>query len=112
VSENFLRLIPTNPFYLPSSSARQEIQELLTTTFPKAEEIRVIVTEEITFVDPGANLERIVCPKCQTLLPMDWWGQMMDRAYESHFTNLTITVPCCQASTSLNDLQIEQVEMI
>ncbi len=107
MSENFLRLIPTDPFYLPSSFAQQEIQELLKTTFPRAEEIRVTVTEEVTFVDPGTNLERIVCPICQAVLSMDWWSQMMDRAYESRFTDLTITVPCCQATTTLNNLQYE-----
>ena len=108
MSENFLRFIPANFLYLPSSFPQQEVQTLLTTTFPHADEIQVTITDEVVFVDSGTNLERIKCPVCKSLLPFDWWSQMMNRAYEeSRFTNLIVTVPCCQATTTLNDLQYE-----
>jgi hypothetical protein len=107
MSENFLRLIPTDPLYLPPSLSQKEIKAFLRATFPKADEIRVIATEEVMFVDPGTNLEKITCPNCHTLLSMDWWSAAMDRAYGSHFANLTIIVPCCSTTTTLNDLCYE-----
>lgn len=108
MSAHFLRLISKDPFYLPSPFPQGEVQALLKSTFPIADEIRIIISDEVTFVDPGTNLERVVCPVCQSALSMDWWSRTMDYVYEqSRFTNLTVIVPCCQATTTLNDLQYE-----
>ena len=36
---------------------------------------------------------------------MKWWGQEMDRVYQVNgFQDLNILLPCCQRTSSLNDL--------
>ena len=104
MSENFLRLIPADPLYVPTPAAQQQACSLLTSLLHKGD-IQVKVTEEVSFIDPDSNLELILCPACEAVVPLEWWSSMMDRAYiNSHFLDLTITMPCCATLASLNDL--------
>lgn len=104
MSEHFLRLIPTDPLYVPAASAQDQAISLFTSCV-QGEDIRTSVTEDVAFVDPGSNLERILCPNCGAILSDGWWGQVMDRAYaETWFQDLEVVVPCCETYCSLNDL--------
>jgi hypothetical protein len=60
----------------------------------------------IQFIDPGGNFERVLCPTCASDIT-DWWTTAMDAAWQSSFADLSISVPCCGITTSLNDLQYE-----
>ncbi|HEY7418220.1 MAG TPA: hypothetical protein VH593_23775 [Ktedonobacteraceae bacterium] len=107
MSENLLRLIPTNPLYVPSSDAQNQARTLLASLLPEGE-INLTVTEEISFIDQGSNFERVLCPCCGAVVPMEWWSQEMDRAYgASQFQDLSIMLPCCQTPSSLNDLDYD-----
>jgi len=89
---------------VPPSGTQDQARSLFA-SLVQGEDIRASVTEDVAFVDPGSNLERILCPKCGNVLSEDWWGQAMDRAYaETQFQNLDVTVPCCERRCSLNDL--------
>ena len=35
------------------------------------------------------------------------WGELMDKAYKSQFTDRLITMPCCGFKTDLNSLRYE-----
>ena len=62
------------------------------------------MTDEVSFIDPGSNLERVLCPNCGAALSTEWWGQA-DRAYaEIQFQDLDVIVSCCEMRCSLNDL--------
>ena len=105
MSDNLLRLVPKDPDILPSPDARRKAQELFTFFVPDADAVRAIVTEDVQFIDCGSNLERVLCPICQAdLLPDDEWGTLMDAAYQTHFTSLSLPMPCCGAVLSLNEL--------
>jgi hypothetical protein len=107
MSENVLRLITTNPLYVPSSATQDQAHNLLVSLLPEGE-VRVVVTRDVSFIDPGANFECILCPICGAVVSMEWWGQVMDRSYAvSRFRDLSIIMPCCQAHSSLNDLLYE-----
>jgi hypothetical protein len=104
MSEHFLRIIPTDPLYVPPAGAQDQAISLFTSCV-QGEDIRGSTTEDVAFVDPGSNLERILCPNCGTVLPDEWWGQAMDQAYaETRFQDLDVVVPCCETHCSLNDL--------
>lgn len=104
MSENILRLIPTNPLYVPSSDAQNQACTMLASLLPEGE-VHIIVTEEVSFIDQGSNFERVLCPDCRAMVLMEWWSQEMDRAYgASQFQDLSIMLPCCQMPSSLNDL--------
>jgi hypothetical protein len=104
MSDNFLRLIPTDPTWTPSTGAAQQATATLSALVPNAESVTVELYEEVTFIDQGGNFERLTCPACQAPLEMDWWADRMDDAAQSQFTDLAVVTPCCGATTSLNDL--------
>ncbi len=105
MSNNVLRLIPTDPSYVPDDQAQQQAREVFATLVPQAQEVHLKVTDAPVFYDAGANMETIVCPACGTILDDQWWMKEMDRAYnEGKFTELTISTPCCDTRCSLNEL--------
>jgi hypothetical protein len=107
VSDNFLRLIPTDPDYLPTFDARASAIEKLRLWLPAADEITATATADVEFVDQGGNFERVLCPSCGTELALQDWHDAMDRAAGTAFRDLSMVTPCCGAATSLNDLIYE-----
>jgi hypothetical protein len=106
MSDALLRIIPADPMFVPSDvachSASMRLREAL-----GGIEVSVRITDEIAFVDAGANFESIACPLCDSELDQDWWGEAVGEAAERDFEALTVTVPCCGRQTSLNDLRYE-----
>ena len=103
MSDSFLRLIPVDPTFVPTTEAIGRARTLL-----RSMVLDQIVTsdtsDEVRFVDQGENFEQLRCPFCEAELDSEWWKDAMDRAYETHFENLKVRVPCCGRETSLNDL--------
>jgi hypothetical protein len=106
MSDNYIRLIPTDPSYLPEPTAQQTAADLLRSFVPDADEVTAELTEDIHFIDPGANFESVSCPACRKNIG-EWWIDAMDRIWQIRFADLTITLPCCGSATSLNDLHHE-----
>lgn len=107
MSDNFLKLIPISPQYVPSTAAICKAYELLSEYLPEADEISYNVTEGVRFIDQGQNWQRVSCPACGNELDAEWWQQAMDAAYQTGFSNLSINLPCCGVTSSLNDLRYE-----
>ncbi|MBA3874542.1 MAG: hypothetical protein H0X30_35885 [Anaerolineae bacterium] len=106
MTDNFLILIPTDPQYIPSPDRAQAANDYLLSVLT-ADDIVWMSSDTVTFVDQGMNFERVICPICGTELAIPDWQQMMDAAYAAHFSDLAITMPCCGANSSLNDLHYE-----
>jgi len=104
MSKNILILIPVDELFLPEYAAQKEASEFLTTFFPEDAMIYVRITDQVEFVDQGANFEAVFCPFCKALIDEDWWQQAMDAAGQSQFRDLTIVTPCCRLPSSLNSL--------
>src|SRR5438067_3871808 len=108
MSSTHLRLIPTDPTFVPEAAAQQSARALLTSLLPKAWRVSATATEEVEFVDQGENFVNLSCPACGAGLddqgPDRWWYDAMDRAYQARFRDLMVTMPCCGARRSLNDL--------
>lgn len=106
MSDDYLRLIPSEPTRVPGAAAQQRVLARLRELLARAEEVRARVTEHVEFVDPGENFEGVHCPACGADLG-DWWSAAMDRAHLSRFADLAVTTPCCRSATSLNELRHE-----
>lgn len=104
VSDNYLRLIPTEPTWRPDPEASQRAVATLSALAPGADSVKVELFDEVTFIDQGTNFERLSCPACQAELDMEWWHEQVERAGDAGFTDLNVTTPCCRAGTNLNDL--------
>ena len=106
MSEDSIKIISNDPLFIPSEATRKKAREFLMSVFPKADSINIVVEDEVVFIDQGENFEQVLCPKCNFELN-DWWGEAMEKASKTNFSNLNVTVPCCQTQTSLNDLKYE-----
>jgi hypothetical protein len=105
MSDYYYQLIPTIPAYVPDDGARESARERFASFVGNAAGVTMEVWEHVEFVDCMGNFESVSCPVCGTLLDDDWWIRAMDAAYgEQGFADLRVTVPCCGAATSLNDL--------
>ncbi len=107
MTDHFLILIPTDPHYITQPDRAQAANDYLLSVLPQAEDIVWMSSDDLTFVDCGNNFERVICPACGTELPITTWQQMMDGAFANQFADLQITMPCCGAVGSLNDLHYE-----
>lgn len=103
MSDVFLRLIAGEPDFIPTMMSLETLEQMLHRIFPNADEITVSITDTTKFVDPGSNFEEVCCPYCGVNL-ISWWGEEMDKAFEGDFRDLSIITPCCDRSSSLNDL--------
>lgn len=106
MSETYQRLIPTDPAYVPPPEAQEKAVAALREIIGEDVMVRAIVTEDIQFVDQGANFQHVSCPKCAVKLA-GWWGRAMDAAYATKFVDLMTTCPACKAAVSLNELDYD-----
>jgi len=107
MSDNILKLIPIDPLFVPDEQAQQAALDLFSSWLPMADAVSGTASDEVNFVDQGANWERVACPACGQALDEAIWQAMMDAGFPTHFADLTVTMPCCGAIGSLNDLQYE-----
>lgn len=107
MTDHFLILIPTDPYFTPTLEQAQIANDYLVSLLPEAEIVIWNASETVEFVDCGDNFARILCPACGSEIAIPDWQQMMDAAYASHFADLTANVPRCGAVGSLNDLHYE-----
>jgi hypothetical protein len=40
-------------------------------------------------------------------IDVEWWAHLLEERLATGFTNLTVTVPCCGAEVTLNDLHYD-----
>jgi hypothetical protein len=106
MSEFHYKLIPTIPDYVPEVAAREAALARLKSFLPDARQVTAEVRERVEFVPAMGNFETVSCPACGTILDDKWWVRAMDTVYgPGGFTNLAVTLPCCGAASSLNDLR-------
>ncbi|MFC5452368.1 hypothetical protein [Paenibacillus aestuarii] len=99
MSAEVVKLIPTDPEYVPTEKCIEMIDEWI-----QRFHAQIIVTEEVRFIDQGANFEKIICPFCLSNIEIEWWQNQMDIASESSFHELKTITTCCNQQTTLNDL--------
>lgn len=104
MSDDYLRLIPTDPTWRPQAEAAQRAAATLSALVPTADGVEAELYDKVTFIDQGANFEQLSCPACHAELAMDWWSDQMGHTGDAGFTDLAVTTPCCRIRTSLNDL--------
>jgi hypothetical protein len=104
MSDNWIIVIPEAADHVPSPDARRKAVELFRSIAPRADEVKEEASEKVRFIDCGANLERTLCPVCGAELEMEWWREKMDEEADAGFPLRSITLPCCSAQKSLDQL--------
>ena len=108
MSDSIVKLIPADPgFTIPEETAAAIADALRGKIAADRVVFRCFPTP--AFVDCGGDLEAIRCPLCGGVLDLGWWGEAMDRAYEtSQFCDLSVTAPCCGGAVSLAALRYDR----
>ncbi|MEU7148830.1 hypothetical protein AB0B15_12445 [Streptomyces sp. NPDC045456] len=112
MSDDVLSIIPVDPRWQPERDAVQRVVPLVEKLVPVADEgagVRIDVRWHgtVTVVDCGGNPETIGCPLCRAAIDTEWWGDILTDRYYDGFTTLTVEVPCCGGTTSLDALDYD-----
>lgn len=103
MSDYIVKIIPSDPYFRITDKQIHSAMQLLRQNI-KADLVKYHIHESPVFVDCGSNLESISCPICNKPLDFDWWGDMMDKANQTNFMDLSVKLPCCGKESTLNDL--------
>lgn len=110
VSDAFIRLIPTDPIWQPTSLAAAAVAAYVIELFagPNAsvDEVAYEYFDSVAFIDSGVNTSDVTCPACRSRID---FGLVMDVVDERQddLANLDVEVPCCGALSSLNQLEYD-----
>lgn len=110
MSDNYIRLIPTEPTWQPSAAAATAATAYAAGLFSgphaSADEVQHEYFESVTFIDSGVNTSTAQCPSCASNIDLGW---VYDAIGERHpdLADLTVTAPCCGSRQSLNDLEYD-----
>ncbi|MFJ9721715.1 hypothetical protein ACIRP3_03115 [Streptomyces sp. NPDC101209] len=107
MSDNYLTVIPTDPYWQPGRDAAERASAALSRMLPDDDARRGLEAtwqDSVEVVWCGANLKRILCPRCAAECDPGWWAEAVSQRYDEGFAALVVTVPCCDVETSLNDL--------
>ncbi|HEY6504628.1 MAG TPA: hypothetical protein VIZ28_11685 [Chitinophagaceae bacterium] len=107
MSSSFLRLISTDPLFIPTEVAQKNAKVFLSRRY-NDNQIEIISNENVELIDQGSNFESVSCNLCGKVLDIEDWQNAIDVAYQTQFANLIFTTSCCKKDTSLNDLTYEQ----
>ena len=102
-----IRVIPTDPNYIPMPEAQQKATRLVRELTPRAAEIDSQVFGGPAYI--GCHYTTwggVFCPLCGADIDA-WWEGALARALDpvTRFARLEALTPCCGGAVSLNDLE-------
>ena len=110
MSDNWLRVIPTDPTFVPGSQVVRRGVDLLARLAPASasgEAAREVDFGKTDFVDAGTNFQSVTCPWCDNAIDLDLWHDWMRTAAAKEFKQLHVRTRCCDVTTSLNELRYD-----
>lgn len=103
MSDNWLRYVPSDPWFHPDLVAAEKARTQLSTLLPEAEKICTEFYDRVVFIDAGGNWSGVFCPLCETDAE-PWWADCVSDMAARGFSSLEVIAPCCGAKVSLNEL--------
>jgi hypothetical protein len=117
MSDNYLRLIPSDPHLMPPDVVANQIVSLLRPAFPEADRVTAEYHDHPVFVDQGTNLEAVLCRACGRRLPFgpglgdegvwQWWYDLTEHLAGGSVTDVQVTMPCCHARLPFAALEFD-----
>ena len=104
MSDHWLKYVPADPLFRPTSAAAAAAKLLLRAFLPDADAVDARFLDAVTFIDPGGNWSGVHCSACGEDAQA-WWAGAIASAYKAGFARLEIRAPCCDAAVSLNELR-------
>jgi hypothetical protein len=107
MSDDWLIVIPGDPYWQPERAAADRAAAALAGMLSEQGRrgLEALWHDTVEVVHCFANLEGVSCPLCGAdLYTGSWLGEAITERFEDGFATLDVTVPCCGAGISLNDL--------
>lgn len=110
VSDDYLRLIPTVPSWVPDAEGATAATQYVAGLFAGQGESADDVTHEffgtVEFIDSGVNTESATCPRCHAPVDVAWVLEVINQR-RHELEHLEVVLPCCGETSSLNDLEYD-----
>ena len=113
MSDNYLRLVPSDPALIPSKEVATACVTLVGNALPDAHEVLAESYGHPDFIDQGANLESIICPACETSLSLDsesnrdWWYEVSDELENKDIRAVEVRMLCCGVIVPFEQLRFD-----
>jgi len=115
MSDNYLRLIPADPRYVPPDDLAAAAVGIASRALPDADVIQAERHAEPVFIDQGANLEAIICPACRlrtVIFGQDdaiqqWWDELVDALQGTSAADVEVHMACCGATVLFPELEFD-----
>jgi hypothetical protein len=108
MSDNSVLVLPCDPVMVPDEARLRAAVSYFRSIAPDANDVNMLVSERIVFVDCGSNFERVRCPSCRAVIELRNWRSWMDLDFDGEgFTFAPHSMPCCGAEHLLNELTYE-----
>jgi hypothetical protein len=114
VSYTLLKIIPADRRHLPPAETHEPALDLLA-ELTQGSEPEVRVFDRVQFIDPGENIEAMICPRCGNRLAMnwtpehtayfEWYGDIVEEEESVGADFYNVVTPCCRQSVPFADLQ-------
>jgi hypothetical protein len=109
MSDNWIAIVPEDPNFVPDADTHAAALDLFRDIAPDSEEIEIKLSEKIQLFDCGANLDRIICPRCAQEISIDCWQHWMDDDHDgSGFLLKAYSTQCCNSTVRLDELRYER----
>jgi hypothetical protein len=117
MSDTVLKLIPTDPRFVPEQVRQRVALQALIEAFPRGEDAQAETYEDVTFIENGENTEAVICPHCSARLPLrgndaaeaneEIFAFVFEPPEELPIPALQIDMPCCGRSTAAMSLSFD-----
>jgi hypothetical protein len=108
VSDEVLRIVPTDPGWTPDDVALRRAVRALRQLLPRADGVRGEIHDGVVLITAGGEPEQVACPACGEELAPAWWEQRLERAAAQGFARLAVVTPCSATWTSLAELRFDR----
>ncbi|MEU8658252.1 hypothetical protein [Actinoplanes philippinensis] len=110
MSDDCLRLIPTDRQWQPDPAAAAAAADYVTRLFcgpsDHVEEVETEFYDHVTLIDAGENTTAITCPHCGGDIDAGWLADLVEENGVT-FTSLDRQVPCCATTVALDSLRYD-----
>ena len=107
MSDNWIRLIPTDALWEPKRSSVDRAVAYVVGLYAgpgdSADEVTAEFYDGVALIDSGVNTSSFTCRVCSSVTDVTWAFEVVNER-SSDLTDLDVVLPCCGAASNLNDL--------
>ena len=104
MSQEIARLIPRDHLDRCPEALLSLLARLVESLVANRGGVTIVMEPKLSFFDSGELLTSIRCRNCKSELSIQWWQIAMEKSHETDFSNLSVQLPCCATTGSLESL--------